>query len=107
MEAEAQTWTLHKMSLGKGQSSLHPSSSPTASGVAPASPPALLPMSYTWSFMGKMFQLLHTEGWAAGKPWPEEQQQRANEASARWKDISLEFWCAGRSTVFPHNSERK
>lgn len=63
------------------RSSLHPTSS------TPPHPP-----SCAWSLLGKVVPTsVHPGRRAPGKPWPEEQQQIATEAPARWKDTSLVF----------------
>ena len=94
------------------QSNLHlpllPPSRLFRSSLWPTSSSPPHPLSRVWSLLGKVVPASIRPGrWAPGKPWPEEQQHIASGAFARWKDISLVFLYAGRSDLFPHNSQRQ
>lgn len=58
----------------------------------PISSSLLHPLASLCSWLGKVLPVFEHPGRGApGKPCPQEQQQRASKASARWKDISLGF----------------
>lgn len=72
--------------------SWHQAGFPRAASIPPPCRSPLHPLTSLWSLLGKVVPVSEPPGrWAPGKPCPEEQQQIASRASARWKDISLGF----------------